>query len=165
MMLETIYWKKLCLHLLMVMFKWWVCSLMSSESLNIFLKIFGHLLMKIFPTNWTMTRTVQSSVQFSEHHLMNINYNLTVTNHNITPSSTVHQLSIGTWNVSFNSTRGPAVYQMWYTLAETGTPCTRTGTPWAKTGTHLTVIFEKSKVKICLKIQAAWMPKESEKII
>ena len=53
------------------------------------------------------------------------------------------------------STRGPAVYQMWYTLAETGTPCTRTGTPWAKTGTHLTVIFEKSKVKICLKIQAA----------
>ena len=53
------------------------------------------------------------------------------------------------------STRGPAVYQMWYTLAETGTPCTRTGTPWAKTGTHLTVIFEKSKMKICLKIQAA----------
>ena len=56
---------------------------------------------------------------------------------------------------TINSTRGPAVYQMWYTLAETGTPCTRTGTPWAKTGTHLTVIFEKSKMKICLKIQAA----------
>ena len=54
---------------------------------------------------------------------------------------------------------------MWYTLAETGTPCTRTGTPWAKTGTHLNVIFEKSKVKICLKIQAASIPKESEKIM
>ena len=32
-------------------------------------------------------------------------------------------------------------------------------------GTHLTVRFEKSKVKICLKIQAASIPKESEKIM
>ena len=45
------------------------------------LKIFGLLLMKVFPTNWTMTTTVQC-VQSSEHYLMNINYNLTVTNHN-----------------------------------------------------------------------------------
>ena len=41
--------------------------------------------------------------------------------------------------------------------SERGTLCTRTGTPWPKTGTHLTVIFEKSKAKICLKIQASCM--------
>ena len=67
--------------------------------------------------------------------------------------------------LSIFSTRGPAVYQLWYTLPESGTPCPRTGTPWPKIGTHLTVRFEKSKVKICLKIQAASIPKESEKIM
>ena len=64
-----------------------------------------------------------------------------------------------------NSTRALAVYQLWYTLPESGTPCPRTGTPWPKIGTHPTVRFAKSKVKICLKIQAASIPKESGKII
>ena len=57
------------------------------------------------------------------------------------------------------------MYQLWYTLPESGTPCPKTGTPWPKIGTHSTVIFEKFEVKICLKIQADSIPKESEKII